>query len=97
MISAAVSSSEGIFPLNMDIKPLVQKDQDTENGHGETGFHISKSTMQMAVIRRAITAGLKFSIALFDSRYFAAKLTNFLESLGKDWDLRDKIGQEDPR
>ena len=39
----------------------------------------------MAVIRRAVTAGLKFSIALFDSRYFAAKLTGFLESLGKHW------------
>ena len=69
----------------MDIKPVVQKDQDAENGHGGTGFHMSKITMQMTVIGRAITIGLKFPIALFDSRYFAAKLTNFLESLGKDW------------
>ena len=46
---------------------------------------MSKITMQMAVIKRAVTAGMKFSIALFDSWYFAAKLTEFFESLGKDW------------
>jgi hypothetical protein len=41
--------------------------------------------MQMALLRRAVTAGLKFSVAPFDSWYFAAKLTRFLESLGKHW------------
>ena len=75
-ITAAISGNEGIFPLNIDIKPVRKKEKQ----------HImSKITMQMAVIRRAITAGLRFSIALFDSWYFAAKLTGFLQSLGKDW------------
>ena len=78
----------------MDIKPVVQKDQDAENGHGGTGFHMSKITMQMTVIGRAITIGLKFPIALFDSRYFAAKLTNFLESLGKDWISEAKLDRK---
>ena len=83
-ISAAISGSEGIFPLNMDIKPISMKKSD--NREDETPhMSMSKITMQMAVIKRSVTAGLNFSIALFDSWYFASKLTGFLESLGKDW------------
>ena len=44
----------------------------------------------MAVIKRSVRAGLRFHMALFDSSYFAAKLTNFLESLGKSWILEAK-------
>ena len=85
VISAAVSGNEGIFPLNMDIKPVSRDDPVNINEGRKKNFHMSKITMQMAVVRRAVTAGLNFSIALFDSWYFAAKLTGFLESLGKDW------------
>lgn len=76
LITAAVSCSEGIFPLNVDIKPV--------HSHG-SGHGLSKITMQMAVIKRAISAGLNFTMAVFDSWYFASKLVNFLESHGKDW------------
>ena len=83
VISAAASGSGRTFPLNMDTEPAIQKDQYSESCHGGIGFHMSKITMQMDVIRKAITAGLKFSIAFFDFWYSAARHTNFLEPLGK--------------
>ncbi len=43
--TAVMSGNEGIFPLNLDLK--------TKNG-------LSRIVMQMAVIKRAITAGLRF-------------------------------------
>lgn len=55
---------------------------------------MSKITMQITVIRREVTAGLKFSIALFDSGYLAAKLTGFFELLGKHWISEAKSNQE---
>lgn len=73
LLTAAISFSEGIFPLNVDIKPV----------HG-SGHGMSKITMQTAVIRRAIAAGLNFTMAVFDSWYFASKLVRFLEKHGKD-------------
>ncbi|EQD76737.1 transposase IS4 family protein, partial [mine drainage metagenome] len=41
--------------------------------------------MQMAVMKRAITAGLEFSTVVFDSWYFASRLVRFLEREKKDW------------
>ena len=43
-VTAAISGREGIFPLNLDLK--------TKNG-------LSRIVMQMAVIKRSITAGMK--------------------------------------
>ena len=48
-ITAVVSGREGIFPLNLDLK--------TKNG-------LSRIAMQMAVIKRSITADLLFSTFL---------------------------------
>ena len=69
-VTSAVSCSEGIFPLNMDQKFKGK---------------MSKIVMQMAVIKRAITAGLKFHTVLFDSWYFASRLIRLLERERKDW------------
>ncbi len=82
-VTAAISGNEGIFPLNVDIKPVRKREKSQEKK--ERQYIMSKITMQMAVIKKSLTAGLKFRIVLFDSWYFAAKLTNFLESPGKDW------------
>ena len=68
--TAVISGNEGIFPLNLDLK--------TKGG-------LSKIVMQMAVMKRAITAGLRFSTVVFDSRYFASRLIRFLERERKDW------------
>ena len=46
---------------------------------------ISKILMQMAVIKRSITAGLHFSTVVFDSWYFSSRLVRFLEREKKDW------------
>ena len=73
-ITAAISCNEGIFPANIDLKAV-------SNGMGKP----SKITMQMGVIRRAITAGLKFSMVLMDSWYFASRMIGFLEHEGKSW------------
>ena len=69
-VTAVVSGREGIFPLNLDLK-------------AKSG--LSKIVMQMAVIKRAITAGLHFSTVVFDSWYFASRLVRFLEREKKDW------------
>ena len=69
-VTAVVSGREGIFPLNLDLK-------------AKSG--LSKIVMQMAVIKRAITAGLHFSTVVFDSWYFASRLVRFLERENKDW------------
>ena len=68
-VTAVVSGREGIFPLNLDLK-------------AKSG--LSKIVMQMAVIKRAITAGLHFSTVVFDSWYFASRLVRFLERENKD-------------
>ena len=81
LISAAISGNEGIFPLNIDVKGI----RDNEGDREENAYSLSKIVMQMAVIRRTITAGLKFSMVLFDSWYFASKLIKFLEHERKDW------------
>ncbi len=39
----------------------------------------------MAVMKRAITAGLDFGTVVFDSWYFASRLVRFLEKETKDW------------
>ena len=81
LITAAISGNEGIFPLNVDIKGIGE-----ERGDGEkNAYDLSKIVMQIAVIKRAITAGLNFSMVLFDSWYFASGLIGFLEKEGKDW------------
>ena len=69
-VTYAISCSEGIFPLNVDQK---------------VRFKISKMVMQMTAIKRAITAGLKFSTVLMDSWYFGSRLIRFLEKDKKDW------------
>ena len=69
-VTAVISGREGIFPLNLDIK--------TKNG-------LSKIAMQMAVIKRSITAGLHFGTVVFDSWYFSSRLIRFLERERKDW------------
>ncbi|EQD75587.1 transposase IS4 family protein, partial [mine drainage metagenome] len=68
--TAVISGIEGIFPLNLDLK--------TKKGP-------SKIVMQIAVMKRAITAGLEFSTVVFDSWYFASRLILFLEREKKDW------------
>lgn len=50
--TAVISGNEGIFPLNLDLK---------------TKGEPSKIVMQMAVMKRAITAGLRFNTVVFDS------------------------------
>ena len=57
-------------PLNLDLKAKTS---------------ISKILMQMAVIKRSITAGLRFSTVGFDSWYFSSRLVRFLEREKKDW------------
>ena len=69
-VTAVISGMKGIFSLNLDLK--------TKNG-------LSRIAMQMAVIKRAITAGLRFSTAVFDSWYFASRLVRFLERENRDW------------
>ena len=69
-VTAVISGREGIFPLNLDLKAKSS---------------ISKILMQMAVIKRSITAGLRFSTVVFDSWYFSSSLLRFLERERKDW------------
>ena len=69
-VTAVVSGREGIFPLNLDLK--------TKSG-------LSKIVMQMGVIKRSITTGLRFSTVVFDSWYFSSRLIRFLEREKKDW------------
>ena len=69
-VTAVISGKEGIFPLNLDLKAKSC---------------LSKIVMQMAVIKRSITAGLHFSTVVFDSWYFASRLVRFLEREKKDW------------
>ena len=69
-VTAVISGKEGIFPLNLDLK-------------AKSG--LSKIVMQMAVIKRSITAGLHFSTVVFDSWYFSSRLVRFLEREKKDW------------
>ena len=69
-VTSVISGNEGIFPLNLDLK-------------AKSG--LSKIVMQMAVIKRSITAGLHFSTVVFDSWYFSFRLVRFLEREGKDW------------
>lgn len=68
--TAVISGREGIFPLNLDLK--------AKNG-------LSRIAMQMAVIKRSITAGLHFSTVVLDSWYFSSRLVRFLEREEKDW------------
>ena len=68
--TAVISGREGIFPLNLDLK--------AKNG-------LSRIAMQMAVIKRSITARLRFSTVVFDSWYFSSRLIRFLERERKDW------------
>ena len=69
-VTSVISGNEGIFPLNLDLK-------------AKSG--LSKIVMQMAVIKRAITAGLHFSTVIFDLWYLSSRLVRFLERDGKDW------------
>ena len=69
-VTAVISGREGIFPLNLDLKAKSS---------------ISKILMQMAVIKRSITAGLHFSTVVFGSWYFSSRLVRFLERERKDW------------
>ena len=69
-VTAVISGREGIFPLNLDLKAKSS---------------ISKILMQMAVIKRSITARLHFSTVVFDSWYFSSRLVRFLERERKDW------------
>ena len=69
-VTAVVSGREGIFPLNLDLK--------TKSG-------LSKIVMQMGVIKRSITTGLRFSTVVFGSWYFSSRLIRFLEREKKDW------------
>ena len=73
-VTAAISCNEGIFPLNIGLKDVGG---DRENP--------SKIRMQMGVIKRSITSGLKFSMVLMDSWYFASRMNRFLEHEGKSW------------
>ena len=68
-VTAVISGKEGIFPLNLDLKAKSC---------------LSKIVMQMAVIKRSITAGLHFRTVVFDSWYFASRLVRFLEREKKD-------------
>ena len=69
-VTAVISGREGIFPMNLDLKAKSS---------------ISKILMQMAVIKRSITAGLHFSTVVFGSWYFSSRLVRFLERERKDW------------
>ena len=60
----------GYFPLNLDLKARSS---------------LSKIVMRMAVIKRSITAGHRFSTVVFDSWYFASRLVRFLERENKGW------------
>ena len=69
-VTAIISWKKGIFPLNLGIKAKSS---------------ISKIFMQMAVIKRSITAGLHFGSVIFDSLYFSSRQVSFLEREKKYW------------
>ena len=69
-VTAVISGKESIFPLNLDLKAKSC---------------LSKIVMQIAIIKRSITAGLHFSTVVFDSLYFASRLVGFLERENKSW------------
>ncbi len=64
-VTAAVAGNVGYFPLNIDIK-LVRKKR-RRPMERERQYIMSKIIMRMAVIKRSVTAGLRFHMALFDS------------------------------
>ena len=83
-IADCVFSGEGIYPLlsSMYIKEGGRWDKNNE--------FTSKIELQMDHLSTLVDMNLRFSCVVMDIWYFSKKLTDHIESLGKDWIAQSK-------
>jgi hypothetical protein len=74
-----VLSGKGIFPLLSSIY-LREKSR-----WRDSRKHLTKIDIQIRHLTQLVDMGLKFNYVTFDCWYFCKKLTDHIESLGKDW------------
>ena len=87
-IADCVFSGEGIYPL---LSSLYIKEKSRWNMHSDFS---SKIDLQMDHISMLADMNLRFSCVVMDIWYFSKKLTDHIESFGKDWIAQSKSNRQ---